>query len=328
MDNSQPEPSWTPAASLATLEQRARFLARLRTWFADRGFIEVQTPLLTRECIIDRYVEPVAVPLAGESFYLHTSPEFAMKRLLAAGMKKIWQICPVFRAGENGRRHNTEFTMLEWYETGVSYEQGRDFLAQLICDMTGTATCGQIPYEDALFAATGLHFGSSLAELRAFAENRHLAYPSSWLTEGGAEWTDWLDLIFDACLLPGFQDPVIIYDFPWQDSQLARIRTVTRHNRQQEVTARYELYYRGLELANGYDELTDATELADRFHHRQEARARDGRNCLPDGHKLLAAMASGLPNSCGCALGVDRLFMLLAGLDSIDQTIAFPYDRA
>ncbi len=316
-----PAVNWEPSASIGALRRRAELLRRIRAFFEARGLLEVETPMLSAAGTVDRHVD--SLPVAGHG-WLHTSPEFAMKRLLAAGSGPIWQICRVFRAGERGRRHNPEFTMLEWYRPGWDHHALIDELDALMQACGAPPLAARRSYAQA-FAEAGLPdpHRADTAALAAAARSRLASAPEG--LDQGAEGRDaWLDLLFEAVVMPSLgTQPVVLYDFPASQAALARIR-----DGDPPVAERFELIWDGLELANGFHELTDAAEQRRRFESDRRWRLRRGRDTPPLDERLLAALAHGMPAGAGVALGVDRLLMRLLGAMSIDEVLAFPADRA
>ncbi|MDD3588289.1 MAG: EF-P lysine aminoacylase GenX [Thermoguttaceae bacterium] len=350
MNNPDQTVSFRPGTSQATIRFRARLVRRIREYFDADDFVEVQTPVLSRDSVIDRFVEPLSltVEMPGgnpELFYLLTSPEFAMKRLLAAGMDAIYQMTPVFRAADRGPAHNIEFTMLEWYRAGHEYKDGIMFLARLVDDLfqeaiRSFAPCRIFPVEEVLFQRTGLTFGATCDDYLRFARHESLNFPDSFLSGNPtAEVNDWFDFIFSEVIQPqlGLDSPVILFDYPATQSQLAQTRSgllptpfANKYpgQTQTERAERYELFVSGLELANGYHELLDADILRQRNEETQKQRMADGKPYFVTSGKLLAAMDSGLPPSCGCALGLERLLMALLDTRQIDDVIPFPIEEA
>lgn len=256
-------------------------------------------------------------------FWLQTSPEFAMKRLLAAGASAIYQICHVFRAGERGPLHNPEFTLVEWYHVGQGLREGMVCLAELCQQVLGTPEAEQVSYRDVFQTFTGIDPHRATAGQMAMVADLH-GVPTPELPEDDLD--SWRDILFSELVQPhlGWQRPTIVYGYPASQAALARILPGDP-----PVAARFELFIRGLELANGYDELTDADELRQRFQQNNWWRVRDGKEALPETSRLEQAMRqAGLPPCYGCALGFDRLVMLAIGAQAIDEVIAFPLERA
>ena len=327
---------YLPVSLIETLKERALLLKELREFFDSRGFFEVQTPVLSHDVLVDRYIDPIAVPVGGETFYLQTSPEFALKRLLAAGCRQIYEITPAFRQGDRGPLHNVEFTILEWYRVGDGYREGIGLLSELakafLPAPDGTETACR-SFGSLFRERTGVNpHGAGLEELRAAADRLAPNYPESYASgETPASADDWIDYLFEETVQPGLgrDAPVIVCDYPVGQAQLAKVGSpLDPDGGAREVTRRFELFTGGIELANGYDELTDSALLRTRFAENAAARRVRGASELPTESRLLAAMDAGLPESSGCALGVDRLLMLRLGLNRIDDVIPFPSEMA
>ena len=314
-------PDFLPTASLEMLRRRADLLAQVRDFFAQRGFLEVETPVLSHDTVVDRHLDPLAVtlfsdprrPEVGQRLWLQTSPEFGMKRLLAAGATAIYQITRAYRGGETGPLHNPEFTMVEWYRVGDDYSAGMQLLGDLADEILGLGQPERVTYRDA--------FGR-FAQLDPFVD---LPDPSRLGLPSGADRDMVLDYLLTTRVDPhlGRERPAILYDYPASQAALARIR-----DENPPVAERFELYVRGMELANGYHELLDAATLRRRNHENNQRRTADRKYLLPEESRLLAAMQHGLPACCGCALGFDRLVMAATGASSIQDVMAFPIDRA
>lgn len=319
---------WRPAAPLKNLQKRARILQRVRAFFEERGVMEVETPALSAAALTDpaidslstRYVGPGHA--GGVELYLHTSPEFPMKRLLAAGSGPIYQVCKVFRQGEAGRRHNPEFTLLEWYRPGFDHHQLIDeveALAGLILDIKGPAQ--RLSYRDAFIRYASLDpFTASIVELHEAAQGL-----------GVGEFVDgedrdlWLDLILSHRVEPnlGRDGLCFLTDYPASQAALARLNPDNP-----QVAERFELYFRGVELANGFHELGDSVEQGRRFELELAERAAQGRETPPMDERLLAALEEGFPDCAGVALGFDRLVMLALGAESLEEVITFTIERS
>ena len=309
---------WQPTAALETLRLRAELLARIRGFFDSRGVLEVETPVLGHATVTDPYIESVR---AGDLF-LQTSPEYAMKRLLAAGSGPIFQICKAFRAEESGSRHNPEFTMLEWYRPGFDHHDLMDEVDLLLNAVVGTGDAERETYE-ALFQR---HVGANphsadAAELERAASALSVSVASS----SSLSREDWLNLLMAHVIEPqlGEKAPVFVYDYPVDLAALARIRPG-----EPPVAERFEVYFRGTELANGYHELTDAREQRERFKRDLEKRRALGVDDVEPDERLLAALEAGVPASAGVALGLDRLVMVAASARSLRDVLSFPSDRA
>lgn len=314
-----------PSAPLAHLKERARLLASLRAFFEGRRFWEVQTSTLSADTMIDRHLDPYQVILysdptrveVGPTWYLQTSPEFQMKRLLAAGADAIYQVCPAFRAAESGPLHNGEFTIVEWYRVGDDRSAGMDLLDELMMHLLGTLPAERLTYAEAFRRHVGIDpLEADVAALQAL------------VTDGGPHAEDRDELLhwlMASCVEPQLAPdrPTIIYHFPASQGALARLCS-----EDQRVAERFELYFRGIELANGYDELLDPVIFAERLRENNRQRQADQKNCLPEENRLRGALQRGIPGCTGVALGWDRLVMLALGATSIEQVMAFPMDRA
>ena len=322
--------SFLPTASLARLQLRAELLSRVRKFFAERDFLEVETPILSADVTVDRHLDPLSTvlpddprqPEVGRRLWLQTSPEFGMKRLLAAGAKAIYQITRAFRGGEIGPLHNPEFTIVEWYRVGDDMTAGMALLSDLCGTLLGTPAAERLSYADAFqrFVAVNPHT-ASVAELAVAAQRLKVAAPAGL----GSDRDGWLNVLLAQSVEPhlGQSAPTILYDYPASQAALAKVR-----DNSPPVAERFELYVRGIELANGYHELLDAAELRRRNAAANEARKSDGKQPLPEESRLLQAMDAGLPSCTGVALGFDRLVMLAAGAKSLAEVMAFPIDRA
>jgi len=322
-----------PTANLELLRQRAALLRRVRTFFDGRGFLEVETPLLSHDTVVDRHLDPFVTrhmpdptrPGQGTELFLQTSPEFGMKRLLAAGAGPIYQITRSFRNGERGPLHNSEFTILEWYRPGDDYQQGIQLLGDLASELSGVKTLDTLTYDQVFQTHYQLApHTATLEQLHAAAHQAGLVAPVSL----GTDRDGWLDFLLTERIQPslGQAAPLILCDYPASQAALAQTRFDTALGC--DVAERFELYWRGIELANGYHELLDPAVLRARNGANNALRASDGKPTLPDESRLLAAMDAGLPACSGCALGLDRLLMILAGAETIDQVLAFPLERA
>ena len=307
------------------LARRAELLRTIRHFFDSRDFLEVDTPILSADTVVDRHLEPFTVDVSGSTFFLQTSPEFAMKRLLAAGMKAIYQITHVFRQAERGQRHNPEFMMLEWYRVGDTYQSGMDLLAELAEATLDRGPAERLTYAEAFERHVSInpHTADADCLLRAIDQQKIDAAGFDPADRDGL-----LDLLLTHRIEPhlGVSRPTILYDYPASQSALAKIRDDGPGN--PPVAERFELYVDSLELANGYHELTDPAELRRRNAAVNDQRAADGHARLPEESRLLAAMDAGLPESVGVALGFDRLLMAITGATQIDHVLPFPIDRA
>ena len=319
-----------PTASWPNLRLRAELLRKVRSFFHCRRFLEVETPVLSADTVVDRHLDPFGFEVTDVSGYgdeqrlwLQTSPEFGMKRLLASGAKAIYQIARVFRQEERGTLHNPEFTMVEWYRVGDTVAEGMRLLSDLSETLSAHGPAERLTYREAFerYVALDPHLPDATASMAA-ARARGVRAPDSLEAE---DRDGWLDLLLAECIQPklGHDRPVILHDYPASQAALARIRPGPP-----AVAERFELYVCGMELANGYHELLDAEVLRRRNVENNALRRACGREPLPEESRLMEAMQSGLPPSVGVAMGFDRLVMLAAGAGRIDDVIAFPAERA
>ena len=320
---------WRPAASRDTLQRRAAMRAAARAFFAARGVLEVETPLVVGAPVTDLQLQSAAVDLGdGIRRWLHTSPEYAMKRLLADGSGDVWQECRVVRAGaERGRRHNPEFTLVEWYRRGLPMARMAEEAAALVDALlvaAGSRARGVefLTYRDALLRHANVDpFDADTRKLRDAAAGLGL----DATTVASSPPDDLLDLLVAARVgqALGFGPLCALTHYPASQAALARLDPDDPR-----VALRFELYGDGLELANGFEELADADEQAARFAADNARRVALGRGAQPVDHRLLAALAQGLPACSGVAVGFDRVAMLALGAGAIDEVLAFPLERA
>jgi lysyl-tRNA synthetase class 2 len=310
---------------MATLARRADLLARTRAFFAERGVLEVETPILSSGGPTDPQIEPLVTTVRGMpgNYYLGTSPEFAMKRLLAAGSGDVYQIARVFRDGERGRWHNPEFTLIEWYRVGFDdaalMTEVEELVRQLLLPRT-LAAAERLTYADALRRHAGVDVRRDDDGTLQEAAVTHGIDCDAALDRDAR-----LDLLMGLVVGPklGRDRPSFICDYPASQAALARLKPG-----EPPVAARFEYYLDGIELANGFHELADAAEQSARF--TQDLALRRARR-QPEpriDERLLAALRNGLPDCAGVALGFDRLAAIAQGAASLADVIAFPIDRA
>lgn len=310
-------------ASIETLKARGILLRQLRELFYDAGFDEVETPTISADTVVDRFLHPLKVEIGGKPYWLQTSPEFGMKRLLASGMNSIFQVCRAFRDEEQGVFHNLEFTMVEWYRVGDTTEEAIQFLGKLATTLLPYNNYETITYREAfqnLLSVDPLEIGEQ--ELMNVIASLQFEIPQNWRAMGK---DDWLDLLLTEFIQPrlGIGKPCILSEYPSSQAALARI-----HPDNPLVAERFELFVDGIELANGYHELLDPDELHRRNLKTNALRQLDGRPALPVDSYLAEAMRHGLPDCCGVALGFDRLAMLALRKDSLSEVLPFPFPRA
>jgi len=314
------------------LECRASLLAGTRAFFAGRGVLEVDTPLLVNATVTDVHIHSARVQLEPPScaHFLHTSPEYAMKRLLAAGVGDIFQICHVIRAGERSRLHNPEFTLIEWYRAGFSLATLMSEVEELVRALLGTSgqqrTCEHLSYRDAFLRELGLDpLTASLADLARLTRTIGYQAEHSPRPSLSAERDEHLELLMGALVGPKLGRGALTFVDRYPASQAA-LAQLDPHDAR--VALRFELYCDGIELANGFQELTSAAEQRARFQHDLQERGARGLPALDIDERLLAALAAGLPACAGVALGFDRLVMLATGAHHIDEVLTFPTSRA
>lgn len=320
--------SWQPSAPIANLLKRAAILADIRRFFADRGVLEVETPAMSQATVTDVHLVPFQTQFVGPNaadgmtLYMMTSPEYHMKRLLAAGSGPIYQLGRAFRNEEAGRHHNPEFTMLEWYRP--HYDMYRlmnevDDLLQQVLDCDSAET---LSYQQAFQRHLEIDpLSADKAQLREAAAKLDL----SNIADTEEDRDTLLQLLFTFGVEPhiGREKPAFVYHFPASQAALAEISTEDHR-----VAERFEVYFKGIELANGFRELTDSNEQRQRFEQDNRKRAARGLPQQPIDYHLLDALSHGMPECAGVALGVDRLVMLALGAESLSEVIAFPVTRA
>ena len=314
---------WRPTADLAVLETRARMLRAAREYFAATLALEVETPILSAAAVTDVHLSSIRATALGKQGFLQTSPEYAMKRLLAAGAGDIWQICKVFRDGECGRWHNVEFTMIEWYRLGSDHHELMSDVERLINTMLPPSKqfdrAERLTYAEAVLLHAGVDpFNDPPAVLVARMENEGIDVPPGLHRDRDA----CLDLLMSTLVGPklGMDRLTFVYDYPASQAALARVRG--------EVASRFEAYLHGIELANGFHELGNALEQRERFERDLAARALRGLPALPIDERFLASLAHGLPECSGVALGFDRLVMCATDAKHLNEVLAFPFERA
>lgn len=314
---------WRPSADLGSLRRRAELNATVRSFFRARGVMEVETPLLGRYGAMDARIASFECGRGDRRRFLQTSPEYAMKRLLAAGSGPIYQLCKAFRDDEQGSLHNPEFTMLEWYRPGFSAARLIDEVLELLVEVLGEQRpVRRFGYLEAFGRTLQLHpLQAPLDALREEAQARQLDRRCAATSDRD----ELLDFLFSTAIQPDLaaNGIVVITDFPASQAALAR-----KLPGDDLLADRFEVYVDGLELANGYRELLDADELQRRYAIDAETRRRSGLADVPMDSRLLAAMQVGLPDCSGVALGMDRLLLLASGARRLEQVLAFAFDRA
>lgn len=311
---------FTPAATINTLKARAQVLAAIRAYFLQHNVTEVDVPALGRFSVTDVHLAALAVEVGDSTQYLQTSPEFYMKRLLAAGMGDIYSLGKAYRADESGSRHRPEFTMLEWYRCGFDDAALMADIAGLLQAVGVSQTIKQVAYGEVFERITGLnpHTAGEQGD-DSLAQYALQHFDAAW---PNTPKSTWLDLIFSQHIEPTFLKPTLVFDFPACQCALAKI---ANNSAGQKVAKRFELYWQGLELANGYWELTCAQEQRARFEQDNTIRITQGLQPItPDPH-FIAAMEHGLPECAGVALGIDRLLMCLLQEKDIAAVMPFAH---
>lgn len=312
----------SPESRIQNLKDRAVMLSKVRSFFSSKNVLEVDTPILSHSAPIDEHIEVMCVDLQSTKGYLHTSPEYAMKRLLALGMGDIFQLGHVFRLGEIGRLHNPEFTMIEWYRTALSFEAFIEETIELIRLFLGPYPHKHISYREAFLQYAQIDYvHASTSDLyNCIASHGIDLSPSGTWNKDAL-----LQLLVGSVIEPhlGKDEITILGDYP--SSQAALAKTVRKGD--EMVAKRFEIYFQGIELANGYLELTDPQEQRIRFLHSNEKRIQGGKDPLPIDEHFLRALENGLPECCGVAVGFDRLLMLQQKALSLKEILPFSWDE-
>jgi lysyl-tRNA synthetase class 2 len=305
--------------NLTALHERARLYQQVRVFFAERSVLEMETPALSQAGNTDPFIGSFSVNTGSTLRWLHTSPEYPMKRLLAAGCGDIYQLCKVWRKDESGRRHNPEFTMLEWYRVGFSYRQLMQEVAELLHILIPhlQQAARFCTYRELFLETLGIdpHLAGE-AELAACAREHGINIDGDMQTQG------WRDLLLTHCVEPAFPADrlTFVYHYPASQSALAKLE----NSAGQAVAQRFEVYLGALELGNGYQEQTDAGKNRQILEQDATTRGHD----IPVDERFLAALESGLPECAGVAIGIDRVLMCRMQVDDIKQVIAFPWEVA
>ncbi|WP_070970541.1 elongation factor P--(R)-beta-lysine ligase [Vibrio sonorensis] len=319
---------WFPSASIERLKQRAHILAKVRQFFASKGVLEVDTPAMSHATVTDIHLHTFNTEFVGPGYangqrlYFMTSPEFHMKRLLAAGSGCIYQINKAFRNEESGRYHNPEFTMLEWYRVGFDHHKLMDEMDELLQQILDCQSAKRMTYQQAFIDVLSVcPLDASMEALKKVAGELGLQD----IAEKEQDRDTLLQLLFSIGVEPkiGNDAPAFVYDFPASQAALAKINADDPR-----VADRFEVYFKGIELANGFHELDDAKEQLKRFEQDNAMRSKMGLKPQPIDMNLIEALDAGLPSCAGVALGIDRLIMLALGCDHIDQVTAFAFPRA
>ena len=295
-------------------------LQRIRAFFVEGNVLEVETPVLSPAAITDPQLESFTTRYQQTDYYLQTSPEFYMKRLLAAGSGDIYQLARVFRMDESGRYHNPEFSLLEWYRIGFDHFQLMDEVESLLKFILQRESIEiqRISYQQAFINHLQLDpLTAGVNELKNCAEENNIEVPQGLDVNDKDMWLDWFMV---ESIAPAFDKNsfTFLYDYPASQAALARL-----DKKDKRVAHRFELFLGDLELGNGFYELTDASEQRSRFEKENQIRQQRGQKIMPIDHKLLGALASGMPDCSGVALGLDRLLMLQTNAQNISDVIGF-----
>ncbi|MFC3909505.1 elongation factor P--(R)-beta-lysine ligase [Legionella dresdenensis] len=312
---------WQPSAAIPLLKQRARILAQIRDFFNGRGYLEVETPIMAHYGITDVYLSNIKASFRGELYCLQTSPEYHMKRLLAAGSGPIFQIGKSFRDDELGRWHNPEFTMLEWYQLGINHHQLMDEMDALLQLVLRCPPIIRKSYRQVFEEQCQLNpHTATITELRQLLIRYQLDYV---IPEDETDRDQYLFLLMSHVIEPAYAEqaaPLAVYDFPQSQAALAKVNN--------QLAERFEIYFKGIELANGFHELTEMQAQAARFQQDIALRQEKGMAPVEADKFLLAALEHGLPSCSGVALGIDRLLMIALGQERIEQVMSFNLERA
>jgi len=324
---SHSENQYLPSATIKNLQLRAQILANIRQFFASKRVLEVETPAMSQATVTDLHLDTFKTIFVGPGYakglplYLVTSPEFHMKRLLAAGSGSIYQICKAFRNEEAGRTHNPEFSLLEWYRIDFDHHQLMDEMDEFLQLILHCPIAKRVSYQAIFMDILGVcPLSDSMQKLKACAVPLGLSDIANRETDRDTL----LQLLFCMGIEPkiGQERPYMIYDFPASQAALAQIsRQDTR------VAERFEVYYKGVELANGFHELADAREQLIRFQQDNKKRVQQGMDPQPIDMNFIAALEAGFPNCAGVAVGIDRLVMLALNQDHISKVLAFDVNR-
>ena len=315
---------WRPTASLHNLARRAELLNLVRRFFSQRDVLEVETPLACAHTVTEPNIESFSFPVGDAQRYLQTSPEYAMKRLLAAGAPDIFQICKSFRVGEQGAVHNPEFTMIEWYRRGYSLKQIMqetvDLIVALLSENNAPINVEYISYRDLTEKALGVSL-----DLLAEDAIKDLAVDNGLVLRSDMSLQQCIDFLFSHKIEPAMceQSITVVFHYPAAQAALSKL-----NDNDNSVAERFEVFYQGIELANGYVELLDPEQQLQRFVHDQQIRKQRNSVEVEIDQRLIAAQRHGLPECAGVAVGFDRVMMLVLGASSLSEVISFDWDNA
>lgn len=311
---------WQPTANLETLRLRAQWLSQIRVFFQQRDVLEVETPILSTASVPDPHIESLQTQVNGQMHYLQTSPELYMKRLLAADSGSIYQISRVFRDGEIGRLHNPEFTLVEWYQPGYSQQQLMVEVAELVIQLCGpdqdASRLQTIRYRELFEQTTGINpHQVDWKSFNQYCASNQLQCP---VYDENDDWVVAMDWLLATVIQPDMPGMVFVTDYPATQASLARLDPDNP-----AIARRFELFIDGIEMANGFEELTDVQEQRQRFEQENRERQSRGLVTVPLDKLFLAALESGLPQTSGVALGLDRLLMWKLGSKKVQEVMSF-----
>lgn len=315
---------WQPTICMQNLRLRAQLLEKTRNFFSEHGVLEVETPLLCARTVTEPNIQSFHLLYDNTKRYLQTSPEYAMKRLLASGAPDIYQVCKSFRVGEQGALHNSEFTLIEWYRSGFSLKQMMQETIELISSLLLDSNMGSdveyLSYNEACSRAFGLSL-SSLPEKKL----KQIAIENGLVLQQDLSLNEYMDFIFSSCVVPTFSENSMtaVFHYPAGQAALAKLNA-----QDPSVAERFEVFYRGVELANGYLELIDPQEQLERFLNDQRIRKARNLPVVEIDKRLISSQQHGLPACTGVAVGFDRVMMLAAGASSLSEVMSFDWPSA
>ncbi len=314
---------WQTSRQVSALKARAQLNQRVRAFFAERGVLEVETPALSQGGNTDPYIDSFSVETPTGSRYLHTSPEYPMKRLLVAGSGDIYQICKVWRQDEAGSRHNPEFTLLEYYRVGFSYQRLMQEVALLLHHLIPRLEkpAQFLTYHDCFLERLGIN-----PHIASVEQLENCAFEQGLAVSGTFSQQEWLDLLFTHVIEAGFATDCLtfVYHYPAEQSALACVTTHDGH----QVAERFEIYLGAMELGNGYQELVDGEANAEKLSSDAQLRIATGLKPVPTDQYFIRAMRQGMPRASGVAIGLDRVLLCACGKKTLNQIISFPWELA
>ncbi|MGK0289354.1 MAG: lysyl-tRNA synthetase class 2 [bacterium] len=320
-------PKFTPTADIQVLQKRSNFTKKVRLFFEERSLLEVETPTISQFPALDLHIDPFksSFSTTNNPCYLITSPEYHMKRLLSAGSGSIFQICKAFRNGESGSKHNPEFTIIEWYRIGWNHHQLMDEVNDLLQTLLKTQEAKKTTYEEAFQSHLQIDpFTVTQDQFLSYCRSINHTPPNDFQKQVVSR-DELLNYLMGIFIEPelGKSQPEFIYNYPSSQANLAQINIDDPR-----TSARFEVYYHGYELCNGFYELSDPREQERRFKQENQLRAKEGKEVFPIDSFFLDALEHGMPSCAGVAVGFDRILMLALGKKSIDEVISFAWEKA